>query len=312
MGVRKPDLIFVRLGVVLLPMIIGGVIWVSVREQGFSTAAPRSPRLIVSPPGASAPKPGGTGPKAAARDAPNASSNAARVAPPPLTAIVLASTPFARVPTDLVSEPDIATAAPELLFPEPGTRAPAAVDPRKLREMMDRGVVAYASASTREGQARGAKLIQLAAQLGYGPARDLIARNYPRSEAMQSVVPAADAVRYTLPLVTDEARESDDSKAIFAALVEHAAASGTMRALARQLVDALRADRRPRLSHRLDVILALLARTRGACSAVAQVIATTNDGSEGECSPALSQGLLSYIQSTGGPVGGGPEARRGL
>jgi hypothetical protein len=177
--------------------------------------------------------------------------------------------------------------------------------------MMDRGVVAYASASTREAQARGAKLIQLAAQLGYGPARELIARNYPRSEAMQSVVPAADAVRYTLPLVTDEARESDDSKAIFAALVEHAAASGTMRALARQLVDALRADRRPRLGHRLDVILALLARTRGACSAVAQIIATTNDGSEGECSPALSQSLLSYIQSAG-PVGGEPDARHGL
>jgi len=305
--VRKPDLIFVRLGIVLLPMIIGGVIWVSVREQGFSTAAPRSPRLIVPPPGASAPKPGGAGPNAAARDAPNA----ARVAPPPLTAVVLASTPFARVPTDLVSEPDIATAAPELLFPEADTRAPAPADPRKLREMMDRGVVAYASASTREAQARGAKLIQLAAQQGYGPARDLIARNYPRSEAMQSVVPAADALSYTLQLVTDEARESDDSKAIFAALVEHAAASGTMRALVRQLVDALRADRRPRLSHRLDVILALLARTRGACTAVAQIIATTNDGSEGECSPALSQGLLSYIQSAG-PAGGEPEARRGL
>jgi hypothetical protein len=228
-----------------------------------------------------------------------------------LTAIVLANAPFATVPTDLVSEPNIPLVAPELLFPAPTTRIPAAVDPRKLREMMDRGVVAYASASTREAQARGAKLIQLAAQLGYGPARDLIARNYPRSEAMQSVVPAADAVRYTLPLVTDEARESDDSKAIFAALVEHAAASGTLHALARQLVDALRADQRPRLNHRLDVILALLARTRGACSAVAQIVATTNDGSKDECSPALSQGLLKYIQSAG-PVGAEPGARRGL
>jgi hypothetical protein len=304
MGVRKPDFIFVRLAVVLLPMIIGGVIWVSVRDQSFFTAAPRSPRLIVLPPGASAPKPGGTEPRGASRDA-------SRDAPPPLTAIVLAGAPFATVPTDLITEPNVALAAPELLFSEPGARPPAAVDPRKLREMMDRGVVAYASASTREAQARGAKSIQLAAQLGYGPARDLIARNYPRSEAMQSVVPAADAVRYTLPFVTDEARESDDSKAIFAALVEHAAASGTMHAFARQLVDALRADRRPRLGYRLDVILELLGRARGACAAVAQIVTAANDGSADECSSALSQSLLRYIQSAGA-VGDKPDGRRGL
>lgn len=298
MGVRNPNLIFVRLAVVLLPMIVGGVIWVSVRDQSFFTAALRPPRFIVLPPGASAPKPGGSEPRGASR-------------PPPLTAIVLASAPFATVPTDLVWERNIAQAAPELLFPESSARRPAATDPRKLREMMDRGVVAYASASTREAQARGAKSIQLAAQLGYGPARDLIARNYPRSEAMQSVVPAADAVRYTLALVTDEARESDDSKAVFAALVEHAAASGTMHAFARQLVDALRADPRPRLGHRVDVILELLARARGACAAVAQIVATATDGTADECSSALNQSLLRYIQSAGA-VGDKQDGRRGL
>ncbi len=306
---RKPDLIFIRLAVVLLPMIVGGVIWVSVRDQSFLAAAPGSPRLIVLPPRAAAPKPGATEPKDARDASRDVSRDASRGASPPLTAIVLATAPFATVPADLVWEPDIATAAPELLFAEPGTRTPTAVDPRKLREMMDRGVVAYAAASTREAQARAAKLIQAAAKLGYGPARDLIARNYPRSEAMQSVVPAADAVRYALPLVTDDARESGDSSAIFAALVEHAASSGTMHAFARQLVDALRADRRPRLSHRLDVILEMLGRARGACSAVAQIVAAANDGSasdgsKDECSSALNQSLLKYIQSAG-PVGGG-------
>ncbi len=300
---RKPDLIFVRLAAVLLPIIIGGVIWVSTRDQSFFTAVPRSPPLIVLPPGARAPKLASAESKIAPKDA-------ARVSPPPLTAIVLANAPFAMVPTDLVSEPDIATVAPELLFAEPSTRTAAAVDPRKLREMMDRGVVAYASASTPEAQARGAKSILLAAQLGYGPARDLIARNYPRSEAMQSVVPFVDAIRYTLPLVTDEARESDDTKAIFAALVQHAAESGTMHAFARQLVDVLRADRRPRLSHRVDVILDLLADSRGACTAVAQIVGTASEASADECSPALNQGLLRYIQSVS-PVGGEPDVRRG-
>src|SRR5207302_7186508 len=136
-------------------------------------------------PAASAPKPGGTEPRGASRDASSVSS---RVAPPPLTASVLAGAPFATVPTDLISVPDIALVAPELLFPESSARTPAVTDPRKLREMMDRGVVAYASASTREAQARGAKSIQLAAQLGYGPARDLLARNSPGSEPTRSVV----------------------------------------------------------------------------------------------------------------------------
>jgi hypothetical protein len=291
---------FVRLAIVLLPMIGGGLIWVSIRDQSFFDAARRPPRLIVLPPAASAPKPT----DANLRDASKGGSMAGA---PPLTAIVFANAPFAKVSTELTWAPDIATTAPELFFSEPTTHAPAA-DPRKLREMMDRGVVAYASASTRETQARGAKLIQQAAQLGYGPARDLVARNYPRSEAMQSVVPAADAIRYALPLLTDEASESDDSKAIFAALVEHAAVSGTMHAFAKQLVDALRADRRPRLNHRLDIILGLLARERGACSAVAQIVAATNDGAEGGCSAALNQSWLRYIQAAG-RVGSEPDGR---
>jgi hypothetical protein len=57
------------------------------------------------------------------------------------------------------------------------------------------------------------------------------------------------------------------------------------------------------------VILELLGRARGACSAVAQIVAAANDGSESdgskdECSSALNQSLLKYIQSAG-PVGGG-------
>jgi hypothetical protein len=142
-------------------------------------------------------------------------------------------------------------------------------------------------------------LIQRAAQLGFGPARDLVALNYLRSEAMQSVVPAADAVRYTITLVTDEARESEDSKTLFAAFVDHAVTSGTMHAFAGQVVNALWADQSPRLSHRVDVILDLLAPARGGCSAVAQIIAAADDRTGGECSSALKQSLLRYIQLAG-------------
>jgi hypothetical protein len=226
-----------------------------------------------------------------------------------LTAIPLANPPFATVPSDMVSEHDIAPASSELRAPDPSTRTPAAIDPRKLREMMDRGVVAYASASTPEAQARAAKLIQRAAQLGFGPARDLVARNYLRSEAMQTVVSAADAVRYTITLVTDEARESEDSKTLFAAFVEHAVTSGTMHAFAGQVVNALSTDQSPRLSHRVDVILDLLAPARGGCSAVAQIIAAADDRTGDECSSALKQSLLRYIQLAGSG-GGEPDLRR--
>jgi hypothetical protein len=34
--------------------------------------------------------------------------------------------------------------------------------------------------------------------VGYPPARDLLARNYPQSEAVRAVIPAKDVIRYAL------------------------------------------------------------------------------------------------------------------
>jgi hypothetical protein len=70
------------------------------------------------------------------------------------------------------------------------------VDARRLRTILDRGVLAYASSRTDADRAKGANLIQTAALLGFPPARDLLARNYPQSAAVRSVVPANDAIRY--------------------------------------------------------------------------------------------------------------------
>jgi hypothetical protein len=69
--------------------------------------------------------------------------------------------------------------------PDTAREAPH-VDPRTMRAIVDRGVVAYASAKTDAERARGARLIQTAALMGYPPARDLLARNYPPSEAVRS------------------------------------------------------------------------------------------------------------------------------
>jgi hypothetical protein len=55
-----------------------------------------------------------------------------------------------------------------------------------MRAILDRGVVAYASAKTNEERTKGVSMIQAAALIGYFQARNLLARNYPRSEAVRS------------------------------------------------------------------------------------------------------------------------------
>jgi hypothetical protein len=64
-------------------------------------------------------------------------------------------------------------------------------DPRRMSTIVDRGVAEYASAKTDE-EARVCRPV------GYPPARDLLARNYPQSEAVRAVIPAKDVIRYAL------------------------------------------------------------------------------------------------------------------
>ena len=101
-------------------------------------------------------------------------------------------------------DPDPVASFRELIALPPGTtREAPRIDPRRIRTIVDRGVVEYASAKTDGDRARGARLIQTAALVGYPPARDLLARNYPQSEAVRSVVPAKDVIRYALGPVMD-------------------------------------------------------------------------------------------------------------
>ena len=108
----------------------------------------------------------------------------------PLTSLSAVMTPV---------DPDPVASFRQLIALPPGTaREAPRIDPRRIRTIVDRGVVEYASAKTDGDRARGARLIQTAALVGYPPARDLLARNYPQSEAVRSVVPAKDVIRYAL------------------------------------------------------------------------------------------------------------------
>ena len=290
MGKLKP--VYVRLAAVLVPMIVVLVIAAIAKDRSPMAAKPRPPVVVSLQTVAS------KAPAASATSQPP-DPRVEDASPPPWDPALLAPAPFQTVLVNLHSDLNFPLA--QMLDPELTARSPTVVSPGKLRELMDRGVVGYASAGTRDQKIQAAKLIALAARLGYGPARDLIARNYPRSEAMQSLVPAVDAIRYTFALLTMEDPREEDADAVFLGLVQYAAANGTMGQLARKLADLLRADRRAHLSHRIDVVMGLLARVPGACAAIGRVVATAGDQSPDECSVSLSQDILRFAQSSGSP-----------
>jgi hypothetical protein len=154
-------------------------------------------------------------------------------------------------------------------------------DPRRMSTIVDRGVAEYASAK-RETGARGAGLIQTAVLVGYPPACDLLACNYPQSEAARSVVPAKDVIRYALGPVMDAAATGEDSKQIFLALGQHFALQGQLDLFATQILGSLRGDPRPQLGYRIDTLLDLPARVRGACGALVRLVPGEGEATDRE------------------------------
>ena len=167
----------------------------------------------------------------------------------PLTSLSAMMTPV---------DPDPVASFRQLIALPPGTtREAPRIDPRRIRTIVDRGVVEYASAKTDGDRARGARLIQTAALVGYPPARDLLARNYPQSEAVRSVVPAKDVIRYALGPVMD-----GGNKRRFEANIPRARAafrpSGTAGFVREpRFSNSLRGDSRPQLIYRLETLAGL-------------------------------------------------------
>ena len=206
----------------------------------------------------------------------------------PLTSLSAMMTPV---------DPDPVASFRELISLPPGTmRQAPRIDPRRIRTIVDRGVVEYASAKTDGDRARGARLIQTAALVGYRPARDLLARNYPQSGAVRSVVPAKDVIRYALDPVMDVVATSEDSKQIFFALGQHFALQGELDLFASQMLNSLRGNSRPQLIYRLETLLDLLARVPGACRALARLVPGAGKVADQECS--IGENLRKYIETT--------------
>jgi hypothetical protein len=262
-GERKFLPTLIRLAVILAPLLVATLFWASYRNHASSagpakavTAAPSPTSLSMSQETTHIDSSGSEGLS-------NAQS-AIMFSTAPLTSLSAMTPPV---------DPDPAASfRRQLIAPRPDTtREAPRIDPRRIRTILDRGVVGYASAKTDGERARGAGLIQIAALVGYPPARDLLARNYPQSEAVRSVVPAKDVIRYALAPVMDLAA-SEDSKQIFLALGQHFALQGQVDLFATQILISLRGDSRPQLGYRIDTLLDLLARVPGACGALARLV----------------------------------------
>jgi hypothetical protein len=275
----------IRLAITLGPLLIGCLSWVSYRH--FVPSAGQSNAAIAS---TSSAKSLGT----AATDAP--ASETLRDAQ---SAVTYSVAPLRSLSLMTASvDPDPVASFGQLIASPDSARAAPHVDPRKLHAIADRGVVGYANAKTDGDRARAAGLIQTAALAGLPLARELLARNYPQSEAVRSVVPANDAIRYAIGSLMDAGATSEDSKQVFLALGQYFAIQGQLDLFAGQIFNSLRGDSRPQLGHRIDMLLDLLARVPGICGALARIVPGPGDPSDQECSSSFSGKLRKHIEAT--------------
>jgi hypothetical protein len=175
--------------------------------------------------------------------------------------------------------------------PAPPATKPERLDPRRLRRIMDMGVVTYGSAAGEQQKTKGAKLLQVSALLGFAPARRLVLHNYPRAPTVREVVSASDAVRYAIGLLADDPAAKGELVALGRFL-----AGGEGRRFATGVTEALRADPRYRGANELEALLAALAQIPRACGEIAAVLGNQSNGLA--CGPTLLRELLQFVQAS--------------
>jgi hypothetical protein len=189
--------------------------------------------------------------------------------------IEIQSTAALKSPTAQVRAPD-----------SPGT------DPRRLRRIMDLGVTRYAFATDDEAKSKAISLVQIAAQLGYPPARELVVRNYPHSPAVRSTVPLQDAVRFALDLAAQESTSNENAE-LTTALGSYFSRRGEVLMFARHIVDAIAGDDRLQTADSLARLFLAFARVPGICTGIKRAI-SVDLRIDQDCSHSLIEELLDY------------------
>jgi hypothetical protein len=207
------------------------------------------------------------------------------------------------------SDPELAEAAAQMVAPPQGTpNALLGTDPRRLRALMHRGFAVYQRAPTQIQQVEGIRLIQIAAVLGHGPSRDLLAREYSRSRLVRSVVPAADAIRYALDVFTGDLAAAKNTTYAFRMLVVYYSEEKALNLLATNIVEAIGDDSRLQVVKRLDPLFDSLVPIAGACASVARVVNVQRNPGQ-DCPSPLRHAVVNYAR-VAPPVGRDPSSRR--
>jgi hypothetical protein len=166
------------------------------------------------------------------------------------------------------------------------------IDPRKLMDLMNAGVAKYTSERDDANKAKGARLIQIAALLGYETARNLIVTNYPRAAAMRSAVPASDVILYAVDLLM----RHPDAGTQFVALANYFSDRGEIPRFAKFVADVARDSAPLREPENFDRLFKSLSRVPGACGSLKRVILGDPAIDENECSETLKASLFGYVE----------------
>jgi hypothetical protein len=206
--------------------------------------------------------------------------------------IISPSTTPPQIPASLESNPPEAspqeTAAPSTASKDLTVR----IDPRKLMNLMNAGVERYVSEPDEANKAKGARLIQIAALVGYETARNLIVTNYPRAASIRTAVPASDVVLYAVDLLMRQA----DANMQFVALANYFSGRGEAPRFAEIVVDVARDSVPLREPEKFDRLFKSLSRVPGACSSLKRVILRDPAIDESECSEALQASFFGYVK----------------
>jgi hypothetical protein len=253
-----PNIPHLRLGVIAAAIMIAALFSVLARPGTQKAESPKTV-AIATPPSITSPS-----------------------STPPQTPASLESNPPAASPQE--------TAAPSTTAKDLTVR----IDPRKLMNLMNAGVAKYASEpdDANANKAKGARLIQIAALVGYETARNLIVTNYPRAAAIRSEVPASDVILYAVDLLMRQA----DAGTQFVALANYFTDRGEAPRFAKLVADVARDSAPLHEPENTDRLFKALGRVPGACSSLKRVISGDPAIDENECSEALQARLFGYLK----------------
>ncbi len=170
------------------------------------------------------------------------------------------------------------------------------IDPRMLRAIFQRGRTAM-QGNLDATSADDARLVNIAAILGYEPARALITIEYPRSSILRSGVSSTEAVRYSLDPLFLSGEERKGSRGFLILLASYFSGRQALAGYAADLLAALRDDHRLQTEDRVQTLLELLAPVRGACTALAFAVVKARTVTAPECSPGLKLQIENYLQA---------------